>query len=360
MIDDVLVIDAVAHAIDLRPENWNHPKVCEPFREFGYFGIHQLAVPRDEPRWALSHEGFDEHLASTDVVDSVIFRESWTDACFYHEIPMYGMFKRGLAKLSNGLELRKRHPERVKLYGGVSPFEPGSVEKVDQLVEEHRVNALKLYPADLYESDAAPYGMLRQYTMDDPELIYPILERARHHGLVVAVHKAIPLGPVPMGPFKVDDLDATFMAFPDLPIEIVHGGFAFLDETAQQVGRFPNAYVTLEATASLLAKAPERFALIVASLLAMGAEDRILWATGAALAHPQPLLQRFWEMEFSQETLDLTASPQLTKDIKRKILGENAARLHRIDLDALRRVVKAESLTGDGLAEPWSVARAAA
>ena len=55
--------------------------------------------------------------------------------------------------------------------------------------------------------------------------------------------------------FKLDEtLDAAFMAYPDLPIEIVHGGFsAFLDETAQQVGRFPNAYVTLEATASLLA-----------------------------------------------------------------------------------------------------------
>jgi predicted TIM-barrel fold metal-dependent hydrolase len=360
MIDDVVVIDAVAHALDLRPENWNHPKVCEPFREFGYLGIHQLAVPAEEPEWGLGREGFDEILADTDVVESVIFRESWTDACFYHEIPMYGMFKGGLARLQNGLDLRDRHPERVKIYGGVSPFEHGAVEKVDQLVEEHNVNALKLYPADLYESEVAPYGALRQYKMDDPDLVYPILERARHHGLIVAIHKAIPLGPVPMEPFRVDDLDAAFMAYPDLPIEIVHGGFAFLDETMNQVMRFPNAYVTLEATASLLAKAPDKFALIVASLLAVGAEDRILWGTGAALAHPQPLLERFWNLEFSQEILDMTASPPLTKEIKRKILGENAARLHNIDLDALRRVVEDENLTGDGFAPPWSVARNAA
>ena len=52
MIDDVVVIDAVAHALDLRPENWNNPPVCEPFREFGYYGIHQLAVPVEEPEWA--------------------------------------------------------------------------------------------------------------------------------------------------------------------------------------------------------------------------------------------------------------------------------------------------------------------
>lgn len=42
----------------------------------------------------------------------------------------------------------------------------------------------------------------------------------------------------------------------------------------------------------------------------------------------------------------MTASPPLTKEIKRKILGENAARLRNIDLDALRRILEDESLTG--------------
>ena len=80
MISDVVVIDAVAHALDLRPENWNNPAVCESFREFGYYGIHMLAVPPEEPQWGLGREGFDTLLEDTDVVESVIFRESWTDA----------------------------------------------------------------------------------------------------------------------------------------------------------------------------------------------------------------------------------------------------------------------------------------
>ena len=341
------------------PENWNNPAVCESFREFGYYGIHSLCRPRSLLQWGLGREGFDTLLEDTDVVESVIFRESWTDACFYHEIPMYGMFKGGLAKLENGIELRERHPDRVRLYGGVSPFEPGAVEKVDRLVEEHGVSALKLYPADLYESDVAPYGALRQYKMDDPDLIYPILERARHHGIVVAIHKAIPLGPVPMEVFKPDDLDAAFMAYPDLPIEIVHGGFAFLDETAQQVGRFPNAYVTLEATASLLAKAP-----------ALRADPRR--AAGDGRRGPDPVGDRcraraspaaaraLLEPRAHRRGDAMTASPPLTREIKRKILGENAARLHGIDIDALRRLAEEEDLTGDGLREPWSVARSGA
>jgi hypothetical protein len=55
--------------------------------------------------------------------------------------------------------------------------------------------------------------------------------------------------------------------------------------------------------------------------------------------------------------MSMTGSPPLTKDVKRKILGENAARLHGIDLDALRAVIREEDLTGDGLAAAWSGAR---
>jgi Iron-sulfur cluster assembly protein len=39
-------------------ENRNNPAVCESFREFGYYGIRQLAVPVDEPHWGLGREGF--------------------------------------------------------------------------------------------------------------------------------------------------------------------------------------------------------------------------------------------------------------------------------------------------------------
>lgn len=358
MIEDTLVIDAVGHAIDLRQENWNNETVCGPFSQFGYHGIHLLGVPHDEPKWGLSHEQFDAGAtALPDVVESMFFRESWTDAFIYHVVPMFGMFKKGLVPLAPGLELRERHPERVRILGGISPFEPDVLDEVDRLVEEEQVDGLKLYPADLYDSDVAPLGELKQYRMDDPELIFPILERARHHGLrSVAVHKAIPLGPVPLAPFQVADLDGAFMAFPDLNIEIVHGGFAFLEETVFQLVRFPNAYVNLEATSQLLANAPKKFMRILAEMLAVGAADRILWGTGGSVGHPQPLLERFWDLTFTDEILETTGAPQLTREIKTKILGENVARLHGIDLDRLRKVVLDEDLQGDELIEPWSAA----
>jgi predicted TIM-barrel fold metal-dependent hydrolase len=72
--------------------------------------------------------------------------------------------------------------------------------------------------------------------MDDPEIAFPLFERALYLGLkAVAIHKAIPLGPVPMDHYRMDDIDAAAAAFPDLQFEIVHGGFAFIEETAFQL-----------------------------------------------------------------------------------------------------------------------------
>ena len=189
---------------------------------------------------------------------------------------------------------------------------------------------MKLYPGrPLASPTSRPTGSCAQYKMDDPELIYPILDRARHRGLVAAIHKAIPLGPVPMEPFRMDDLDAAFMAYPDVPIEIVHGGFAFLEETAHQVGRFHER----------LRHARGHREPVGQGAGALLADRRLAARHGRGGSHPagyrrgarapaaaaRALLGR----SARAEILSMTGSPPLSKEIKRKILGENAARLPR-------------------------------
>jgi hypothetical protein len=47
------------------------------------------------------------------------------------------------------------------------------------------------------------------------------------------------------------DIDAAAAAFPALQFEVVHGGFAFIEETAFQLARFANVWVNLETTSNL-------------------------------------------------------------------------------------------------------------
>ena len=50
--------------------------------------------------------------------------------------------------------------------------------------------------------------------------------------------------------------------------------------------------------------------------------------------HPQWALEEFWNFELPEDLTTEYGYPPLTEQAKRKILGENLARLHGMDLDA--------------------------
>ena len=53
--------------------------------------------------------------------------------------------------------------------------------------------------------------------------------------------------------------------------------------------------------------------------------------------HPRWALEAFWNFEIPQDLVDGYGYPQLTEQAKRKILGENLARLHGIDVEAKKK-----------------------
>jgi uncharacterized protein len=239
-----------------------------------------------------------------------------------------------------GRELRDRHPDRVALFGGIWPHHPDPIGEVDRLLDEEGCVGLKFYPYDIYD------GVGQTVRMDDREAVYPILEHAQKRGIrSVAVHKAIAMAGCPVSPFGVADLEDALVAFPDLSFQIVHGGFAFLEETALQLSYFPNASVVLESATAFLVNSPLKFAEILARFLMTGAPDRIIWGTGCTALHPRPLIEAFWDFQLPEEMLDGYGLPPLTRELKAAILGGNIARLMGLQV---------EPLTRDKLAEPWT------
>jgi len=339
------VIDAVAHAYNFTPENFREGKRSQKLAEMTYHGLHLGFQPRGDARWALTEDGFYD---ATDPVRlaHAFFEESQTDVCIYHSIPLYGLFKDGLSPLSVGKEMRELYPGRVLIYGGVSPWEDDVLATVDRLIQEDGISGLKVYPGDVID------GKMADWRLDDPEIAFPIIERARDQGIRnIAIHKAQPLGPVPMEPFEVRDIEGAAMAFPDVSFEVVHGGWAFLEETASQIARFENVSVNLECTTAYLIKAPRKFAQIVGELLLADAEDRLMWATGAMLYHPRPYLEAFRDFQMPADMVEGYGYPELTDELKAKILAGNQARLLGLDLDELKSELGTEERE---LAEPWS------
>jgi predicted TIM-barrel fold metal-dependent hydrolase len=349
MIDGNFVIDSVAHAYNFTPANRRHPELSQALGDMCYDGLHVGFQPPGESRWLLPKDRFFNALAP-EFLAHALFAESQTDLAIYHSIPLYGLYVDGVSPLWVGEAMRKLYPGRVLLFGGISPWQDGALEEVDRLIEDVGVVGLKLYPEDIIDGKARPWRL------DDPEIAFPLIERARQKGIrSIAIHKAMPLGPVPIEPFLPRDVEGAAIAFPDVTFEIVHGGFAFLEETATQVARFKNVAINLEGCSAFLTRAPRKFAEIVGTFLANGARDRLIWATGAMLYHPRPYIERFWSFQMPRDLVDDYGFPELTDADKRAILGGNQLRLLRLNLDDIRRSTQDDVFSRKArLAEPWT------
>lgn len=194
----------------------------------------------------------------------------------------------------------------------------------------------------------------------DNREVYALYEQAAKMGIKTFIfHKALTDGPVPLNPYRLDDIDEPASLFPDMHFQIVHGGMAFMDETAQAIARYPNVSVNMEVTTLLLFKAPEWFADILGHFFWWGGPEKVVWSSGSLFAHPRPLIERFWhEFEFPQHILDKFGLEQITKEQKKLVLGENACRILGIDIEAAKAKIKddwfSRKLAAEGYAEPWS------
>ena len=83
---------------------------------------------------------------------------------------------------------------------------------------------------------------------------------------------------------------------------------------------------------------PDQAAHLMGKLLKYLGEDRICWGTDAIwYGSPQDQIQAFRTFTISPELQEKHGYPALTGEAKRKVFGLNAARIHGIDVDALKK-----------------------
>ncbi len=362
MIQDVFVIDGVAHAYDFSDEN--RIPSCAPERygnlqKFAYMLGHE-SLESLEPGYLLTPEEFTARWRAEDLAHT-FFVESDVDMVVHHSVAISSYFRDGAARWDTSVDLKRIAPDRVLLYGCVDTFaedpEP-AFEQMEKMASEGAVG-FKFYPSNGF-FDAESNRLVTMF-YDDPERAFPFFEKARALGIRhLAFHKAQPVGPGPIDAVRVEDVSTAALAFPDLTFEIVHDGWAFLEEAAIQLMLHPNIYANLECVANMVVRQPRRFAHIIGKLLQYGGPDRILYATGCAVNHADPILREFMAFEMPEDLCDGHGYPQLTAEIKHKILGENMARLHGINIEEVKSRIKDDRwsrLRSKGKAEPWSAHR---
>jgi len=135
--------------------------------------------------------------------------------------------------------------------------------------------------------------------------------------------------------------------FPDLNFIAFHCSYPWDAELADygRKAKVKNIYAEMGGMAQLMVQAPERFAMMMGTLIDGLGADHMLWGTDTpVIGPPHWQIQEFQAFKIPDPLIEKHKFKQLTPDVKNMILGENVARLFNINVKAARKAIENDVL----------------
>jgi len=237
---------------------------------------------------------------------------------------------------------------RLFIQGQVNPS-LGSLEAnlagMEDTARRYRLSGWKVYT-----HAGGPAWWLDDHEPGGAQVGRAFIDQARALRIpVIAVHKGFSGGSRYASP---EDIGPAAAAHPDINFVVYHSGFEtfvtegpYTEETAndginrlitsvRQAGIGPNrnVYAELGSTWWNLMRTPDQAAHALGKLLQYVGEDNVVWGTDSIwYGSPQGQIQAFRAFSISEELQERYGYPALTPEVKRKVLGANAARLLGVD-----------------------------
>src|SRR5207247_322976 len=187
-------------------------------------------------------------------------------------------------------------------------------------------------------------GMSRGWRLDSKEA-FDFLEKNRELGINVQVaHKGPTVWPLDKDAFDIGDVDTAATSFPDMKFVVTHIGLPRLDDFCWVATQDKNIYAGMAVAMAFVHTRPRYFAEMMANLLYWLGPDRILFSADYALWHPKWVIEDFLHFELPED-LKKEYGVDLTMENKKKILGENAAKVWGIDIEEQKKKHKNDELT---------------
>lgn len=250
--------------------------------------------------------------------------------------------------------------QRMLAHGLATPqLGPADLDFMAMQVEQLKIDAWKCY------TGSCPKGFDQGWWMDDEKIAYPMLEQARKLNVKrLCVHKGLPLGPVPEYNHPKDLIKAA-QDFPDIDFLVYHSGMktaASIDETFEKTAEIPwttefcrmkqarpglkNIYMEIGSTFAQLATThPLACAHFFGQILAAFDADHVLWGTDSIwYGTPQWQIEAFRRFQIPERLVEKHKYQALTREVKAKIFGLNAARLFHVDVAAVRNALPKDAV----------------
>ncbi|MEC4675110.1 MAG: amidohydrolase family protein [Nitrospirota bacterium] len=251
--------------------------------------------------------------------------------------------------------------QRMLAHGLVMPqLGQRDLDFMDQQAETLKVDAWKTY------TGAAAQGFDHGWWLSDEKIAYPMLQRAQKLGVTrVCIHKGLPLGSVVEYNHPKDTIQAA-KDFPGVDFLLYHSGFLgvhAIDLEKAKNGEVPwtsefcrmkqknsklkNIYMEIGSTfAQLVITEPQVCAHLFGQMLLAFGDDHILWGTDSIwYGTPQWQIEAFRRFQIPDALREKHGYPELTKEVKAKIFGLNAARVFSVDVNAKRHELPKDYLS---------------
>ena len=224
------------------------------------------------------------------------------------------------------------------------------------------IGAWKCYPAwspvnsELLATDG--------WFMDDAELGVPFVEKGIELGVpLFCIHKGLPIPAFSTEHLDAADIGRIARRYPMASFIVYHSGYGngnnYFEGPYQSgnrngtnslvtslieagIGPNENVYAELGTTWQIvstnpLVGGPTAAAHVLGKLLKYVGEDNVVWGTDSIwYGSPQSQIEAFLQFTISEQFQSQFGYPALTLEVKRKILGLNAARIYGVDPAAAR------------------------
>ncbi len=329
---EMFVIDYHTHIWNASRENWLRPDLAKGWIDC-FYDYHKALTP---PEYVWDYETYLYYGEDRALED--VFGKGHVDMAIFQPTQLKYFYKNGFGDPDVTAPYAMRHPDRFVMGSRWDPREgEAGKEKLKEHVAKYRARPfhmrnVKLYTAEWMEADG---GMSRGWRLDSPEA-FKYLELNRDLGITIQVpHKGPTVWPLDKDAFDVGDVDVAATSFPDLKFLVTHIGLPRLDEFAWIATQDKNIYAGMAVAMAFIHNRPRYFAEIMAELLYWLGPDRIVFGSDYALWHPKWIIEDFVRFQMPED-LKKEYGVDLTWETKKKILGENAAKLWGIDIPQMK------------------------
>jgi predicted TIM-barrel fold metal-dependent hydrolase len=338
--EEIFVLDAHVHLWDAREDNIVH-EGGEQFIQC--FHDYHAAFTPEEELWDMDtyrYYGPDRMLRD-------LFDDGPVDMGIFQSTYLSDFYEEGFNTTEQNAELAEAYPERFILNGSFDPRDGDEgLAYLEELKSEYDIQGVKLYTAEWR-------GESKGWRLDSDEA-FEFLRKCADLGIEnIHPHKGPTIRPLNRDAFDVGDVDDAASSFPELNFIVEHVGYPRLVDFCHIATQETNVYGGLAVAAPFAQNRPRKFGDMMGELLFWVGEDNLLFGSDYALWEPDWLVPTVMDAEMTAEQR-AEFGVELTTDVKRKIMGENAARLYDVDIEAKKETFRDDEITARfGLEEEY-------